>query len=566
MKRRTFLSALAGAAAVELIPGRAEAAVILGNKVAVLGGGVGGMSAAHELVERGFKVTVYERQAIPGGKARSVDYPGSGTGGRRNLPGEHGFRFFPGFYKHVTDTMKRIPYGNRSVFHNLVEASGLSMSLANNEPDISVPLASFPIGLDDVIAGIQTLFGPLPQLTTQEILHFGRRMLQFMTSCDARRWGEYENLSWWEFVNADDFSDNYKKFLAVGLTRNLVAARAEEVNARTVGLIVTQLIASGEPLDRLLNGPTNDVWINPWLAYLQSKGVTYNTNCMVEGINMSSGRISSVSVRVNGALQNVVADHYVFALPVERLLPLLNPGVMSAAPKLADLYQLSTSWMNGIQLYLDRDVPVVPGHTIFLDSPWALTSISQAQFWPNFNLANFGNGNVRGILSIDISNFDEPGILYGLPAKQCTKQQIYDEVVAQVTLSLNHSGNLVLDPSWIVDWFLDPSLEFGPTGGPTNQEALLINTAGSWKYRPKATTQIPNMYLASDYVQSNVDLATMEGANEAARDATNAILDRSLRVFTPRCQRWQLKEPVLFAPGKASDQLRWNLGLPHSLA
>jgi len=27
--------------------------------VAVLGGGVGGMSAAHELVERGFQVTVY---------------------------------------------------------------------------------------------------------------------------------------------------------------------------------------------------------------------------------------------------------------------------------------------------------------------------------------------------------------------------------------------------------------------------------------------------------------------------------------------------------------------------
>ena len=25
------------------------------------------------------------------------------------LPGEHGFRFFPNFYKHVTDTMSRIP-------------------------------------------------------------------------------------------------------------------------------------------------------------------------------------------------------------------------------------------------------------------------------------------------------------------------------------------------------------------------------------------------------------------------------------------------------------------------
>jgi uncharacterized protein with NAD-binding domain and iron-sulfur cluster len=524
------------------------------------------MSAAHELAERDFKVTVYDRQSIPGGKARSVGVPGSGTGGRRDLPGEHGFRFFPGFYKHVTDTMKRIPYGSKRVFDNLVEADALSMSLAQNRPDIVVPLPSLSISLDDVILSIQLVFGELPQLTLAEITNFGRRMLQFMTSCDARRFGEYEHMSWWEFVDADQYSDEYKKFLAIGLTRNLVAARAEEVNARTVGLIITQLLASGQPLDRLLNGPTNDVWINPWMTHLQAMGVTYNKNATVEGITMSNGRIASVQVRVNGAVQNVTADHYVFALPVERLLPLLNPSVLAADPKLADLYELSTSWMNGIQLYLDRDVPIVRGHTIFLDSPWALTSVSQAQFWPNFNLANFGNGNVRGILSIDISNFDAPGILYGKPASACTEQEIYDEVVAQLTTSLNHTGKTVLDPSWIVDYFLDPSLVFNGSGGPTNEEALLINTASSWDLRPEARTAISNMYLAADFVKTNVDLATMEGANEAARAATNAILDRANRWFTPRCALWSLQEPIVFAGGKAADQLRWMLGLPHSLA
>ncbi len=37
--------------------------------VAVLGGGVAGLSAAHELAERGFTVTVYEQRDAPGGKA-----------------------------------------------------------------------------------------------------------------------------------------------------------------------------------------------------------------------------------------------------------------------------------------------------------------------------------------------------------------------------------------------------------------------------------------------------------------------------------------------------------------
>ena len=93
-----------------------------GQTVAVLGGGVGGMSAAHELVERGFQVTVYEAKSTQGGKARSIFVAGTGSEGRRGLPGEHGFRFFPSFYKHLPDTMRRIPFGTnpQGVFDNLV--------------------------------------------------------------------------------------------------------------------------------------------------------------------------------------------------------------------------------------------------------------------------------------------------------------------------------------------------------------------------------------------------------------------------------------------------------------
>ena len=57
--------------------------------VAILGGGVAGLSAAHELMERGFTVSVYERRKRRwGGKARSVDKPNSATGDRKDLPGD----------------------------------------------------------------------------------------------------------------------------------------------------------------------------------------------------------------------------------------------------------------------------------------------------------------------------------------------------------------------------------------------------------------------------------------------------------------------------------------------
>ena len=78
-------------------------------KVIVIGGGVGGLTVAHELAERGFEVHVYETRAAWGGKARSQPVVGTGTGGRRDLPGEHGFRFYPRFYRHVIDMMARTP-------------------------------------------------------------------------------------------------------------------------------------------------------------------------------------------------------------------------------------------------------------------------------------------------------------------------------------------------------------------------------------------------------------------------------------------------------------------------
>src|SRR3954469_11679117 len=106
------------------------------RSVAVLGGGMAGLAAAHALAGRGFSVTVYERNAL-GGKARSIPVAGTGAGGRHALPGEHGFRFFPGFYHHVPDSMRRIPFpGNANgVWDNLVAANTGKWLRAGDRPD-----------------------------------------------------------------------------------------------------------------------------------------------------------------------------------------------------------------------------------------------------------------------------------------------------------------------------------------------------------------------------------------------------------------------------------------------
>jgi uncharacterized protein with NAD-binding domain and iron-sulfur cluster len=98
-----------------------------------------------------------------------------------------------------------------------------------------------------------------------------------------------------------------------------------------------------------------------------------------------------------------------------------------------------------------------------------------------------------------------------------------------------------------------------------NREPLLINTAGSWRYRPQAQTRIPNLFLAADYVRTNTDIATMEAANEAARRAVNGILDAA-GAAAPPCRIWDLEEPAVFKPLRLLDRQRLERGLPHLLA
>ena len=110
----------------------------------------------------------------------------------------------------------------------------------------------------------------------------------------------------------------------------------------------------------------------------------------------------------------------------------------------------------------------------------------------------------------------------------------------------------LLDESRVLAWFLDPAIEFPNPTAATNLEPLLINTAGSWSDRPEVTTRIANLMLAADYVRTTTDLATMEGANEAARRAVNAILDATGSTAS-RCALFDLaraEDPAPRAPAR----------------
>jgi uncharacterized protein with NAD-binding domain and iron-sulfur cluster len=594
------------------------------KKVIILGGGVAGMSAAHELIERGFDVQVFEKKVqLPGGKARSVNVPDPDAGEHYTpLPGEHGFRFFPGFYKHVIDTMKRIPFtGNKNgVFDNLIAAP--HVMLARSGADPIVMLDSFPKTFDDFKFLIKSLHQHTG-LSGDDIQFFATRVWQLITSCRARRENDYERIGWWQFTDGAHRGKAYQDLLARGLTRTLVAARAATASTKTGGDIFLQLIfnmANPEvATDRILNGPTNNQWLFPWHEYLVKKGVDYQFLSDVIRIECTEGKITGVWVKkipaepgiFSEALPAVkyTADYYICAVPVEVAAPLLlsdilNPNqttqdflntvikdadlsdpsvsilditneaiqkatIMQADPTLTGIIELSSdvSWMTGVQFYLNEVVDLNKGHIIFSDSPWAITAISQSQFWTGFPMSRYADGKTKTVLSCDVSDWDEPGILYNKKAKECTAEEIKNEVWAQMKKSLVTNGKCLLNDEMIHTSFIDRDIVFSNNSAlykedyfSRNTEPLLINKVDTWRLRPESYCAIPNLFFASDYVRTHTDLATMEGANEAARRAVNNIIEAA-QANVPLCEIWDLHEPWAFAHYRYHDYQRYMKGL-----
>ena len=104
------------------------------KKIIIFGGGISGLTIAHELLDKGYKVTLIEKDKLIGGMVRS----------RRefnNIPSEHSWRGYAPFYKNTFEILKRIPYKNKTVYDNLsvpIEFYILRDKIATYKPNLNI--------------------------------------------------------------------------------------------------------------------------------------------------------------------------------------------------------------------------------------------------------------------------------------------------------------------------------------------------------------------------------------------------------------------------------------------
>lgn len=436
------------------------------------------------------------------------------------FPSEHGFRFFPSFYRHLFDTLKRVPILNpkphertiATVRGNLVPCDGLGFARKGAVRSFLIQRSA--VTSAEALRNYLRLVLAELDYSLSDIDRFATKMFKYMTSCTERREAEYEDISWATFVELKKYSRVSREHIEYGPQMS-AALRGSKSDARTQGNISVQLMMdqfrTDGQADFTLNGPTNPAWFDHWHDYLSMQGVRFRRGTLT-GFHVVDGKVlprvfRNVTRNDDGEFVPDPASeltargrYFVLALSLPAAVKAASAFLAVAdlppdndfertiafAPNLDEDLKLAVpvgplQHLSGIQFYFEVDVSFWRGHTQYLDSEWGLTSIAQPQFWGR---RVDRTDAYRGILSVDIGIWDRN--YKGKIAWDCTTDEIAVGAWEQIR---DHHDDAFVErygrgarlPSPIAYAF-DANIIM--TTPKTDTTPFLVNRVGAYRKRP----------------------------------------------------------------------------------
>ncbi len=441
------------------------------HDVAVVGGGLAGLSAACALAKSGYSVQLIERRPYVGGRASSYEHPGTGEvldncqhvllGCCTNLIG---------FYRQL-GVENRIRWFDRITFletdgrSSVLQPGHLPAPFHNSLSFLSASALSFADKLA-ISRGMMAFLRGVPEDSEENFAHWLRRHGQTRHAIDR----------FWNPV------------LVSALNEDL-----DRVSAHYAGMVFRSAFMQSAQ-GGLMGVPTiplSELYGHA-LGFIESRGGKVTLRKSVTGITHDDGS-QRWQLELEGG--SIETDAVLLALPFEsmqKLLPTLPPTLDGYAAKLSrKLEHFEHSPITGIHLWFDRRITGLE-HAVLLD-----TTI---QWMYNKSLLQ--------------------------PETRANDSESYLELVVSASKSLVEKSR-----QEIIDLALRELAEFFPAV----REAKLLKAAvikevratfsvtpGLDAYRPGPVTGWPRMFLAGDWTATGWP-STMEGAVRSGYIAAEAL-------------------------------------------
>ncbi len=467
--------------------------------------------------------------------------------GHTLVPGEHGYRFFAGFYRNLRDTLRRTPI--------LDPVTGSATGLTAHDQLREVPWQGLADPQRPYPSAISRRpFKSLGELQVQserlrrelgyrptDWARFMLRMARYLTSCRERREQCYEDLTWWDFATLQDLRSQpvsrrdapFPDALRMPLGRRfaasiehtpkaLVAMAAESADARTQGTVFGQLMLDWlgltEMTDSTLNGPTSEAWLRHWRTYLEARGVQFRVGD-AQWLELDPNR--RIKIRLGDGEEDPSiterGGYVVVATDVQAAADLVAGFAGDRVGVMQDLDGFAfpdgrdpesdprrktlcvDRWsrfqtMSGLQLYYASDISLADAHVYFGQSPWGLSAVSQFQYWTAYLAHPEQALPFASNLSIDIGAWrscsepwrhpDDPAYATPTPnPTDLTTSQIAREVESQLAACQGSLAGLQV----AADAFhIDDCIVVDAARRPVrNDYPYLINVVSDWKNRPR---------------------------------------------------------------------------------
>ncbi len=510
-------------------------------KVAIFGAGISGLAVAHELLDKGYDVVIYECDKVPGGMAKSSrQYNG--------MPTEHSWRGYAPFYENFMEMSKRIPFGHNTVYDNL----SIPIKFIGPNDDIKKP----PVVTDYMIVSYY--------------------ILKYLLAGKSRRL-KYAHLNILDKLSPK-LSEQYMKImvnmLGPGLGLNVTKAPISAIG-KVVEMALTNHDHSHADLETTHKGyqqwhvmkrPTSEAFINPWVKHLINKRLQIKYDHTLVKLNVDN-IVTSAIVKHGSKHINVKADYFVVCIDPFSFNNIIKHSGLSSYPELnkfSGLTQDGPDKQISFRIAFSESInlPEPTSVLVFPDSEFNLTLYPQDRL---FSKDVYLGKGIKGLWSGTACLGTRNGQLFNLPAYKLTKQQFIQEVIFQIYRStelnkiiFKHNNKNLSDFKIIAtevwhEWYETPN-------GLTQSKPKWVNTDKTKQYRPSQKTTIGNLYLAGAHTDVSVDIWSMEGAVESGKLVSRLICQKDnkneLPVVYTHKPLWYTK------PIRMIDQLLYNIGFP----